>query len=119
MRSSKQVSLPLPGRRPRQRHDEYRLAGIVAEMVAAFERHERALVSNDAGMLDGRLRADALSGPLTSPALLENIGKTSTPDGRKTNVPFGRGQIQLPGSLNLSRKDIIPAVAKGSACAWK
>ena len=33
--------------------------GVVAEMMAAFERHERALVSNDAGMLDGRLRADA------------------------------------------------------------
>jgi hypothetical protein len=36
------------------------LPGVVAEMLAAFERHERALVSNDAGMLDVRLRADAV-----------------------------------------------------------
>ena len=72
-------------------------SGVVAEMVAAFERHERALVSNVAGMLDGRLRADALSGPATSPALLENIGKTSTPDGRKTNVPLEREQISTRG----------------------
>jgi len=36
------------------------LPGIVAEILAAFERHERALVSNDAGMLDVGSRGDAV-----------------------------------------------------------
>jgi len=85
--------------------------GVVAEMMAAFERHERALVSNDAGMLDGRLRADALSGPLSSPALLKNIGKTSTPDGRKPMSRRDAGRFNSRFS-NLEPKGHNPGCRK-------
>ena len=57
---------------------------IVAEVAAAFEGYEGAVVSQDVDMLEAGLRR-WLSSLLISLASLENMRKTSRPDGRKTN----------------------------------
>jgi hypothetical protein len=62
------------------------LPGVVAEMLVAFERHERALVSNDAGMFGVRLRADVVR-----PAHLAGVIKE-----HKENISARRPENECP-----------------------
>jgi hypothetical protein len=71
------------------------LPDIVAEVAAAFEGYEGAVVSQDVGMLEAGLRRCAVH-LLISLASLENIRKTSRPGGKRI-VPSGPpGRCPIP-----------------------
>jgi hypothetical protein len=101
---------------------------IVAEVTAAFERHgtlssQTTPARSMRAIFPGydeirRLRAARSPRPAR---VLENIRKTSIPGGAENELCRldPRDDVQFAGSLNLSRKTIIPAVAKGSARAPK
>ena len=90
------------------------LPDLVGEVTAAIERYARLWCRARSVHL-ARACAPIPVWPANPLAPLKNIRKNINWRWRKTNVPVGPGAIPIPGSLNLSLKHVIPAVAKGSA----
>jgi hypothetical protein len=59
MLSKRKVSPPHRARRRKENEMEIDLPEVVAEVTAAFERYEKALVSNDVTILDALFRNDS------------------------------------------------------------
>ena len=108
------IVCPSPGRRLRRPPDDIDLPDLAGEVTAAIERYA-SLWCRTRSVHLVRACAPIPVWPANPLALLENIRKNINARWRKTNVPVGRGAIPIAGSLNLSRKHVIPAVAKGSA----
>jgi hypothetical protein len=89
------------------------LPDIVAEVTAAFERHGTLSSVANAGTLDARLRRCAVQPAHLAGVIREhkeNI-KARWAENELCRLDF-RDDVQFPGSLNSSRKAIIPRVAK-------